>query len=81
MTAPVIRQIAVGSPGGDSPDVLYALGNDGTIWRLSLKLGQTQWYLLPPLPDTVEGPIDQGRTGPPAPLHRVAPDGGSEPGQ
>ena len=57
MTAPVIMQIAVGSPGGDAPDVLYVLGNDGTVWRLSMKLGQAQWYLLPPLPDTVEGPI------------------------
>ena len=57
MTAPVIMQIAVGSPGGDHPDVLYALGNDGTVWRLSLKLGQERWYLVPPLPDTVEGPI------------------------
>ena len=49
-TPRAIIQIAVASGTNQAPDVLYALADDGTVWRLSLKLNQAVWYLLPPLP-------------------------------
>jgi hypothetical protein len=55
-----IIQIAVGSGTGGTaatPDVLFALCDDGTVWRLSLKLHQAVWYLLPPLPTSTPEPL------------------------
>jgi hypothetical protein len=44
-----ITQIAVSSAAGQ-PDVLYALANDGTTWRLVMKLDYAMWFRLPDLP-------------------------------
>ena len=55
-----IIQIAVGSGSSGTtatPDVLFALCDDGTVWRLSLKLHQAVWYLLPSLPTVMPAPI------------------------
>jgi hypothetical protein len=52
-----IIQIAVGSGMAATPDVLFALTDDGSVWRLSLKLHQAVWYLLPPLPTVMPAPI------------------------
>jgi hypothetical protein len=52
-----IIQIAVGSDGAGRPDTLYALTDDGSVWRLSLKLHQAVWYLLPPLPTSTPEPL------------------------
>lgn len=41
-----ITQIAVAS---GNPDVLFALCDDGTVWRMSVTLGYT-WAKLPALP-------------------------------
>jgi hypothetical protein len=48
--ARVITQIATAA-GSESAnrDVLYALADDGTIWRLTVKMGYG-WFQLPALP-------------------------------
>jgi hypothetical protein len=50
--ARVITQIAAAA-GSESAnrDVLYALADDGTIWRLTVKMGYG-WFQLPALPQT-----------------------------
>jgi hypothetical protein len=58
-TLHTVTQIAVGSGYGTQPDTLYALADDGTIWRLSLKLNKAIWYRLPPLPDTTPDPLER----------------------
>lgn len=57
----MITQIAVSSAAGQ-PDVLYALADDGTVWRLVIKLGYADWFQLPP----IVVPSSQGNT----PSHR-----------
>ena len=52
-----ITQIAVSSGAGGQPDALYALADDGTVWRLSLKLHQAVWYMMPPLPVGTSEPL------------------------
>ena len=48
----MIIQIAVSSSVG-TPDVLYGLAADGTVWRLVVKLGN-EWQQLPSLPEPAE---------------------------
>jgi hypothetical protein len=51
--ARAITQIAVSNGGGpNNPDYLYALANDGSVWRLAVKL-HYEWFQLPALPTTV----------------------------
>lgn len=47
VTTRTITQIAVSS---GHPDVLYALADDGTTWRLVMKLQYAMWFRLPDLP-------------------------------
>jgi hypothetical protein len=47
----IVTQLAVSAAAGHR-DVLYALGSDGSVWRLVVKLDQT-WSQLPSLPTTV----------------------------
>jgi len=58
-----ITQIAVSSAAGQ-PDVLYALGNDGSIWRLVIKLGHANWFQLPPLISAEPMPAYQPTSAP-----------------
>jgi len=48
----MIIQIAVSSSVG-TPDVLYGLAADGTVWRLVVKLDHA-WQQLPSLPEPAE---------------------------
>jgi hypothetical protein len=61
----MIVQIAVSSAAGQ-PDVLYALADDGTVWRLVIKLGYADWFQLPPIvvPTTTDPPSHQPSSGP-----------------
>jgi hypothetical protein len=44
----VVTHLAVSAAAGHR-DVLYALGSDGSVWRLVVRLDQT-WTRLPSLP-------------------------------
>ena len=60
-----VKQIAVSSYDG-SHDVIYALCNDGSIWRLVVKLHYDQWYRLPPLVTAEPLPAEHHPTSAPA---------------
>lgn len=62
MTARAITQIAAAPGGGGKRDVLFALADDGSLWRLALKQNNPYWLQVVPLPDT-----DVVPAGPPYP--------------
>jgi hypothetical protein len=51
-----IIQIAVSSgSSGQLPDNVYALCDDGTVWRFAIKLNNQRWDPLPPIVPTGVG--------------------------
>jgi hypothetical protein len=47
----IIQIAAISGTETGHPDVLYALADDGTVWRLAVKLNHS-WSQLPALPSS-----------------------------
>lgn len=64
-----IIQIAV-SPG-DEEDTVYALASDGTVWRVVLATDESQWFLLPDLPEPDDDiPAERFKPAAPEPIEK-----------